>query len=238
MGMTQDQRRSRRREIAEFVRKGNLPFDAAKRWGVSLATVKTACLENQVPFSTATTDAAEAESTENRRIRGRMKLLRIVAALLNGEDQQTIARREKNSKQYISQINRFAQEAGIFQAVEGLQKKAEEASQLAREAKKTQAREERVEVKKSERLVQLVNAGKTVEEAADQAGVSRIYAYRLLRELGVEIYTPSRVDDVTRFKIIRDLQADRQPADTARRNKVSINTVLRLKEAAEKAKIL
>jgi hypothetical protein len=160
MGMTQDQRRSRRREIAEFVEKGNLPFDAAKRWGVSLATVKTACLENQVQFSTATTDAAEAESTEDRRTRGRMKLLRIVAALLSGEDQKTIARREKNSKQYISRINQFAEEAGIFQAVEGLRKKAEEASQLAREAKKGQAREERVEVKKGERLVQLVNAGK------------------------------------------------------------------------------
>lgn len=102
--MTHEERREHRREIAEFVRDNGANTaalsSACRRFGASLAKVRTACFEFDVPIA-----------GEDRSV---LLALKIVAELLcNADSFKVIARRHRVSQQRVSQVYRTAVEAGV-----------------------------------------------------------------------------------------------------------------------------
>lgn len=96
--MTHAERRERRKAIAEFVRSGKSPHEAARIFGVGRRTVTDACLEHGVTPLVG---------------HGRPNQLRILSLLFAGSRQSVIARRLSITRQKVGDVATRAAAAGI-----------------------------------------------------------------------------------------------------------------------------
>jgi len=98
--MTHEQRRNRRKQIAEYART-HTDAVTARRFGVTATTARQSRRENGVV-------KAHGVPTST---------YRIIAALIRSEKQADIARRECCSRQFVNQVKAKMEKNGIFEAV-------------------------------------------------------------------------------------------------------------------------
>lgn len=100
MRLTHKERCSRRKQMAEYA-KTHTDAVTARRFGVTEATVKKGRQENGV----VKTHGMPAST------------YRIIAALIRGDKQADIARRECCSRQFVNQVKARMEKHGVFEAV-------------------------------------------------------------------------------------------------------------------------
>lgn len=233
---TREEQYERRQALARAVKSGRSVDDVAAEFGVTGATVRMACHQFRVKLPATTTRGRPAGS--------RSRHFEIVAALLRGEREIDVAERMGVTKQAVHLVKQRAAEAGVFDGLKRSQQAEVEAlrekERLERQIDERRAAREaslRETEARYERIVSLINSGKSVEDTAAAVGMNPFYVYRVLEKYGVEAYSPNRLDDDTRFKIVRDLLRDRTDqslADIAKRHGVSPNTVIRIRDTAAK----
>lgn len=111
MPLTHEQRRSRRREIAEFSA-DHSDAETARKFGVCILTVKHARREFKAKKSP---DRVVQASTP--------KTVAILARMMRGDKQSEIVKDTGLSRQRISSIFKSAQAAGLFAVRKGNPKK-------------------------------------------------------------------------------------------------------------------
>lgn len=93
--LTHPERTQRRRDIANFVRRGGTIEASALKWGVTVVMAKASCQEHGVPFE----KFAHSKKTD--------RLLGIVAALIAGYDTQArIGGNFDVDREYVGQVLR------------------------------------------------------------------------------------------------------------------------------------
>lgn len=100
MTLSHEERAERRKQIAEFC-KNNSVADAAKRFGLTSGTIRSACIEHGVQ------PIRDPSST------GTVQTMRILKRLLDGETQVKLAGEYRVSRQRVQQIQKTAEEAGF-----------------------------------------------------------------------------------------------------------------------------
>lgn len=99
--MTHEQRRERRKRIADAVRAGKTSDEIARQFGTGRETLRRACEENDVPVP--------CEAPREPHPSG----YRIIAALFGDETYTEIAARFGVSEQRVGQIAKKCRDAGV-----------------------------------------------------------------------------------------------------------------------------
>lgn len=237
---TREEQYERRRAMAAEVKAGATAEEVAEKYGVTAATVRIACNQFKVPLQPTGARGRPAGS-------GRSYHFEIVAALLAGRSMPDIAEEFGITRQAVHEIKQRAEAAGVFAGVKQANKAEVEAlrekERLERRIDQVKAEREarqREAEKRYQKIIDMVQSGKTVEEVAEAVGFNTLTVYRIMRRFGVELYAPHLVDDETRFKILRDVmrataKGELNATEIGKRYGVGPHTVLRIRDTAEKA---
>jgi transposase len=100
MALTHSERQSRRGKMAAFVKKSGSIAAAAKEFGVTLTTVRSACRECGVVVASQVVQRAS-------------RVFAVIAGLQRGEPAADIAERFSISKQRVHRIKQLCKEHGV-----------------------------------------------------------------------------------------------------------------------------
>lgn len=102
--LTHEQRRDRRKEIAEYSETHTVR-QAATKFGVTTATVRQSRMEHSLPIKVDGDSVVPVSS------------YRILAEIIRGRTDKAIAKSHDVSKQFVSQIRLRAGKAGVYKAI-------------------------------------------------------------------------------------------------------------------------
>lgn len=121
--MTHEERRQRRRDIADFCRKGHSVEEAAQKFHVGIPTASEACRENgYYPGKRGPHEVGLPR--KGKKLRVAYGSFRVLAALQQrkpDESHADVARRLNKKYRYVSYVKRQAEEAGLW--IPGVTKK-------------------------------------------------------------------------------------------------------------------
>ena len=102
--MTHEQRRARRKEIAEYS-KSHTNYQTAKHFGITTTTVRQSRMEHDLPIKVDGDGIVPVSS------------YRILAEIIRGRPDIDIAKKYDVSKQFVNQVRLRAGDAGVYDAI-------------------------------------------------------------------------------------------------------------------------